>query len=225
MAAMASTPPLIPPSPSREDYLGQTAANADATIFDEADPFALFERWLGEARAHEPNDPNAFALATADADGAPDVRMVLLKGLERGGFTFYTNLQSAKGRQLAGNPRAAVLFHWKTLRRQVRARGRVEPVAAAEADAYFVERARDARIGALASDQSRPLPSRAELERRIAEVEARYGGEDPPRPEHWSGWRVIPEAFEFWRDRPFRLHDRLVFEREGSGWSRGLLYP
>lgn len=222
---MPDAAPLIPPSPTREDYLGQAAANADESVFDEADPFALFERWLGEAREHEPNDPNAFALATADADGAPDVRMVLLKALENGGFTFYTNLQSAKGRQLADNPRAAVLFHWKTLRRQVRARGRVEPVSAGEADAYFAERARDARIGAVASDQSRPLPSRAELERRIAEAEARYGAGDPPRPAHWGGWRIIPEAFEFWRDRPFRLHDRLVFERDGRAWRRGLLYP
>lgn len=217
---------LIPPSPSREDYLGQAAANADETIFEAPDPFALFERWLGEAAVHEPNDPNAFALATADADGAPDVRMVLLKALEGGGFTFYTNLQSAKGRQLAANPHAALLFHWKTLRRQVRVRGRADPVTPEEADAYFARRARDARIGAIASDQSRPLSSREELERRIAEVESRYGDVDPPRPEHWSGWRVIPRAVEFWRDRPFRLHDRLLFERDGDGgWRRTRLFP
>lgn len=216
---------LIPPSPTREDYLGQAAANADESLFDEADPFALFERWMGDAKAHEPNDPNAFALATADADGAPDVRMVLLKELEAGGFTFYTNGESAKGRQLAANPLASVLFHWKTLRRQVRARGRAQPVAAAEADAYFAGRARDARIGAIASDQSRPLESRAELERRIAAVASRWEGREPPRPAHWSGWRVIPTAIEFWRDRPFRLHDRQLFEREGDGWRRTRLYP
>jgi len=222
---MSAEPPLIPPSPTREDYLGQADANADESVFDEADPFALFERWLADARAREPNDPNAFALATADADGAPDARMVLLKGLEAGGLTFYTNLESAKGRQLAANPQAAALFHWKTLRRQVRVRGRAEPVRPEEADAYFAQRARDARIGAIASDQSRPLPSRAELERRIAEVEARYGEADPVRPEHWSGWRIVPRVWEFWRDRPFRLHDRLVFERDGDGWRRGLLFP
>ncbi|MDP8915766.1 MAG: pyridoxamine 5'-phosphate oxidase [Pseudomonadota bacterium] len=222
---MSHSAPLIPPSPTREDYLGQMAANADDSVFAETDPFALFGRWLAEARAHEPNDPNAFALATADADGAPDVRMVLLKALEGGGFTFYTNLESAKGRQLAANPQAALLFHWKTLRRQVRARGRAEPVGPEEADAYFAQRARDARLGAIASDQSRPLPSREALERRIADLEARYAGADPPRPAHWSGWRIIPDRFEFWRDRPFRLHDRLVFERSGEAWRRGLLYP
>jgi pyridoxamine 5'-phosphate oxidase len=216
---------LIPPSPTREDYLGQAEANADPSVFDEADPFALFSRWLAEAGQTEPNDPNAFALATAGPDGAPDVRMVLLKGLEGGGFTFFTNFESAKGRQLAANPQAAVLFHWKTLRRQVRARGRAAPVTPAEADAYFASRARDARVGAIASQQSRPLQSRAALEARIAEVEAAHAGTEPARPEHWSGWRVVPHAFEFWRDRPFRLHDRLVFERDEAGWRRGLLQP
>ena len=216
---------LIPPSPTREDYLGQAAANADPGMFDEHDPFALFSRWLEEARGTEPNDPNAFALATADAEGAPDVRMVLLKGLEAGGFTFYTNFESAKGRQLLQNPRAAMLFHWKTLRRQVRVRGRAAPVSPAEADAYFANRARDARIGAIASQQSRPLESRAALEARIAEVEAAHAGTEPARPEHWSGWRITPEAFEFWRDRPFRLHDRLAFQRDGQGWGTGLLQP
>ena len=217
--------PLIPPSPTREDYLGQAAANADPAVFDETDPFALFSRWLAEAGRTEPNDPNAFALATTDAGGAPDVRMVLLKALEGGGFTFYTNLESAKGLQLLANPRAAMLFHWKTLRRQVRVRGAASPVSAAEADAYFAERARDARIGAHASQQSRPLESRAALEARIAELEARFAGAEPPRPPHWSGWRITPRAFEFWRDRPFRLHDRLLFERDGDGWRRGLLQP
>lgn len=217
--------PLIPPSPTREDYLAQAAANADESMWDEADPFALFRRWLAEAGRSEPSDPNAFALATADAAGAPDVRMVLLKDVERGGFAFHTNRESAKGLQLTARPQAAVLFHWKTLRRQVRARGRAESVSAAEADAYFATRARDARIGAIASSQSRPMRDRAELERRIVEVEARYEGRDPPRPDHWSGWRVVPHSFEFWRDRPFRLHDRLTFERDGDGWRRGRLFP
>jgi pyridoxamine 5'-phosphate oxidase len=220
-----SEPSLIPPSPTREDYLGQAAANADPSVFEEIDPFALFSRWLEEAGRTEPNDPNAFALATAGPNGVPDVRMVLLKGLDGGAFTFFTNFESAKGRQLAANPQAAVLFHWKSLRRQVRARGPATPVSAAEADAYFAGRARDARIGAIASQQSRPLESRAALEARIAEVEAAHAGTEPARPEHWSGWRVTPDAFEFWRDRPFRLHDRLVFEREGDRWRRGLLQP
>ena len=219
------TEPLIPPSPTREDYLGQAAANADETIWAETDPFALFTRWLTDAKATEPNDPNAFALATVDEEGAPDVRVVLLKGLEAGGFTFYTNLESAKGIQLAGEPRAAIVFHWKTLRRQVRVRGRAEPVGATEADAYFSQRARDARVGAIASQQSRPLKSREALEARIAAIEAELGGSDPVRPAHWSGWRIIPEAWEFWRDRPFRLHDRLTFECEGAGWRTGRLQP
>jgi len=216
---------LIPPSPTREDYLGQAAANADESMWAETDPFALFARWLEAARLTEPNDPNAFALATVDAQGGPDVRIVLLKGLEAGGFTFYTNLESAKGRQLAARPQAALVFHWKTLRRQVRARGRAEPVSAAEADAYFAQRARDARIGAIASQQSRPLESREALEARIAAIEAELAGADPVRPEHWSGWRIAPDAWEFWRDRPFRLHDRLTFTRDGAGWRTGRLQP
>ena len=219
------TEPLIPPSPTREDYLGQAAANADETIWAETDPFALFARWLAEAKVTEPNDPNAFALATVDANGAPDVRVVLLKGLEAGGFTFYTNLESAKGVQLAADPRAAIVFHWKTLRRQVRVRGTAGPVSPAEADAYFAQRARDARVGAIASRQSRPLESREALEARIAAVEAELAGADPARPAHWSGWRVVPDAWEFWRDRPFRLHDRLIFEREGERWRTGRLQP
>lgn len=219
------TEALIPPSPTREDYLGQAAANADDAMWAEADPFALFARWLEAARATEPNDPNAFALATVDREGAPDVRIVLLKGLEGGGFTFYTNLESAKGVQLAGDPRTALVFHWKTLRRQVRVRGRAEPVGGAEADAYFAQRARDARVGAIASQQSRPLESREALEARIAAVEAGLAGADPVRPAYWSGWRVIPQAWEFWRDRPFRLHDRLTFQREGAGWRTGRLQP
>jgi pyridoxamine 5'-phosphate oxidase len=177
---------LIPPSPTREDYLGQAAANADETIWSETDPFALFARWLTDAKATEPNDPNAFALGTADPDGFPDVRIVLLKGLERGGFVFYTNFESAKGRQLLANPRAALAFHWKTLRRQVRVRGRAEPVTAEEADAYFAQRARDARIGAIASDQSRPFESREAV--RAADRENRGGA-------GWGGPRT-PGALE-----------------------------
>ena len=189
------------------------------------DPFELFDGWMREARASEPNDANAMTLATATADGAPSARMVLLKGVDPRGFVFYTNQQSRKGDELGANRRAALLFHWKSLRRQVRVEGDVEHAAVAEADAYFASRARVSRLGALASDQSRPLADRAELERRVAELAARYPGEDIPRPAHWSGYRVLPARFEFWRDMPFRLHDRLVFTRAGAGWATGRLYP
>jgi pyridoxamine 5'-phosphate oxidase len=216
---------LIPPSPSAEEYERQAAANADEAMFDQTDPLALFARWLAEAGRSEPADANAMALATAGADGTPDVRMVLLKGCDPHGFAFYSNRESAKGRQLAANPNAALLFHWKSLRRQVRVRGPVEELSAEEADAYFATRARDTRIGAWASNQSRPLESREALEARIAEQAARFEGQDPPRPPYWSAWRVAPAAMEFWRDRPFRLHDRLLFEREGQGWRRSRLYP
>lgn len=219
----------IPPSPTREDYArdyaAALAANGDETIFDRAEPIGLFVEWLNLARAHEPNDANAMGLSTVDADGAPDSRMVLLKDVDPRGFTFYSNRESAKGVELASTPRAALLFHWKSLRRQVRVRGRVEPVTAEEADAYFASRARESRIGAWASDQSRPLASRADLEAAVARETARFDGQDVPRPEHWSGWRVIPEAVEFWRDRPFRLHDRLRFDRDGDGWRRTRLQP
>src|SRR3712207_6331521 len=178
---------LIPPTPSEAEYLRRREPAGDDGLFQETDPLALFARWLAEAREAEPNDPNACALATADADGAPDVRMVLLKDFDAGGFVFYTNLESAKGRQLAANPRAALLFHWKSLRRQVRLRGAVTPVTGEEADAYFAQRAYDARIGAIASAQSRPLESRETLERRMAEVEAELGGANPARPAWWSG--------------------------------------
>jgi pyridoxamine 5'-phosphate oxidase len=216
---------LIPPTPSEAEYRRQLEANASPELFDAQEPLGLFGQWLAEARESEPNDSNAVALATADAQGRPDARMVLLKGFDARGFVFYTNTQSAKGLQLGANPHAALLFHWKSLRRQVRVRGPVEPVTAAEADAYFDARARDARVGAIASDQSRPLPSRAELESRIAAVEALLGGAEPERPAHWSGYRVLPEAVEFWRDRAFRLHDRLLFERQEGGWRRTRLYP
>ena len=217
---------LIPPSPTAEDYAAQLAANADESLFQATDPIAVFGDWLAEARASEPNDSNAMALATVDREGMPDCRMVLLKDVGPDGFTFYSNRESAKGRQLEGQPRAALLFHWKSLRRQVRARGRVEPVTAAEADAYFASRARESRIGAWASDQSRPIDSREALEVRVAEAEQRFDGqENPPRPERWTGWRLVPDAIEFWRDRPFRLHDRLRFTREGEGWRRERLQP
>ncbi|HYF22356.1 MAG TPA: pyridoxamine 5'-phosphate oxidase [Caulobacteraceae bacterium] len=218
---------LLPPSPSEREYEAAHVGNADESIFALQEPFALFEQWLAAAREKEPNDPNAMAVATADADGLPDVRMVLLKGFDTDGFVFYTNTESAKGRQLAGNPQAALLFHWKSLRRQVRIRGPVSPVSAEEADAYFRTRARDSRIGAWASDQSRPLESRFALEKRIAEYGLKFGLGEPPRPPHWSGYRVAPLSFEFWRDRPFRLHDRLTFRRASTSeaWARERLYP
>jgi pyridoxamine 5'-phosphate oxidase len=189
------------------------------------DPHALFEAWLAEARAGEPNDPEAMALATADASGAPSVRMVLLKGHDQRGFVFYTNSLSRKGGELAENPRAALLFHWKSLRRQVRVEGPVEPVSEAEADAYFATRARASQLGAWASDQSRPLESRAVFEARHEAVALDYEGREVPRPPHWTGYRVRPERIEFWTDRPHRLHERRLFVREDEGWRESLLYP
>ena len=190
-----------------------------------SDPFPLFDEWFAEARANEPNDPEAMALATADARGRPSVRMVLLKGHGRDGLVFYTNEQSAKGGQLAANPQAALLFHWKSLRRQVRVEGAVESVGDADADAYFASRARDSQLGAWASDQSRPLESRETFEHRFEQVKARFEGEQVPRPPHWGGYRVVPDRMEFWTDRPHRLHERRLFVREEGGWSEGLLYP
>jgi pyridoxamine 5'-phosphate oxidase len=190
------------------------------------DPFQLFGDWFAEAQASEINDPEAMALATADADGRPSVRMVLLKGHGQDGFVFYTNQGSRKGEELAVNPRAALLFHWKPLRRQVRIEGRVEPVSSADADAYFATRSRDSQLGAWASDQSRALESRQHFEARYEETKARFEGGVVPRPDYWGGYRLVPGRFEFWTDRPHRLHERRLFTRAPDGsWSEGLLYP
>ena len=190
-----------------------------------ADSLALFDAWLAEARQSEPNDAEAMALATTDAEGRPSARMVLLKGHDPRGFVFYTHERSRKGADLAANPRAALLFHWKSLRRQIRVEGPVEPVDEGEADAYFATRSRDSRLGAWASDQSQPLDARATFEARYEEMRARYEGRDVPRPPLWSGYRVVPERIEFWTDREHRLHERRLFTRAGEGWSEGLLYP
>lgn len=190
------------------------------------DPHALFEAWLAEARAGEPNDPEAMALATADAAGRPSVRMVLLKGHDERGFAFYTNSLSRKGADMAANPRAALAFHWKSLRRQVRIDGAIEPTGAAEADGYFATRSRDARLGAWASDQSRPLESRALFEARYEKLVREFEGKDVPRPAYWWGYRLVPDRIEFWTDRPHRLHERRLFTLGADGgWSEGLLYP
>ena len=191
----------------------------------ETDPFRLFADWFAEARESEPNDPDAMALATATPDGRPSVRMVLLKGHGPHGFTFYTNLDSRKGAELAANPRAALLFHWKSLRRQVRIEGPVEPVPDQDADAYFATRSRDSQLGAWASWQSRPLDARPTFEKRYEEMARRFDGADVPRPPRWSGYRLKPELFEFWTDRPHRLHERRLFTAEDAGWREGLLYP
>jgi pyridoxamine 5'-phosphate oxidase len=189
------------------------------------DPFALFDAWYAEARQTEVNDSNAMALATVGADGQPSVRMVLLKGHDPRGFVFYTNLNSRKARELIDTPKAALLFHWKSLRRQVRIEGVVSGVAEAEADAYFATRGRDSQLGAWASDQSQPLPSRDVFEAQFEEMQARFEGQDVPRPPHWSGFRVTPARIEFWQDRAHRLHERRLFTRDGDGWGEGLLYP
>jgi len=218
---MADTPkPEYYTGPQAEDF---TAAN---------EPFALFESWFKDAAAHEPNDPNAMALATVDNDGLPNVRMVLLKGVDGPerpdrGFVFFTNYESAKGRELLASGKAALCFHWKSLRRQVRVRGLASPVAPEEADAYFATRARGSRIGAWASAQSRPLESRFALEKAVALYTAKYAVGEIPRPPYWSGFRIVPLEMEFWHDRPFRLHDRVQFRRKdpAGSWERTRLYP
>jgi pyridoxamine 5'-phosphate oxidase len=194
---------------------------------DRNDPFGLFADWFEDAKKSEPNDPNGMALATVDDEGLPNVRMVLMKDYDERGFVFYTNFESQKGQEILANMKAAVVFHWKSLRRQVRVRGIVEQATDAEADAYFKSRPRDSKIGAWASQQSRPLTKHFELETAVAMQTARFGIGDVPRPPHWSGFRIKPVSMEFWHDRPFRLHDRVVFRRakpEGD-WSKAKLYP
>ena len=196
---------------------------ADFTLSD--DPFGLFAAWMAEATASEPEDANAIALATTGADGLPDVRMVLLKGYDERGFVFYTNVESAKGEELAANPQAAFVLHWKSLRRQIRVRGPVSRVTPEEADAYFASRHRDSRLGAIASRQSRPLSGRDALMAEVAELSARYEDGPVPRPENWTGFRIDPVAMEFWRNGDYRLHDRVRFTRNGERWDRSRLYP
>lgn len=207
------------------DTIKRTSELISGDFTESAEPFALFSAWLNEAVASEPNDPNAMALATVDSSGMPDVRMVLMKGFDTDGFVFYSHIASAKGRELTENPKAALLFHWKSLRRQVRIRGPVSTVSGDEADAYFATRPKQAQIGAWASKQSQPLESRMAFEKAIAINGAKYAIGDVPRPPGWSGWRIAPEEIEFWHDRPFRLHDRIVFRRAGDGWEKTRLYP
>ena len=216
---------VIPPSPTDADYEDALRAN-DAPLDAGEAPIELFLQWLEDATRSEPADPNAMTVATVDADGAPDARTVLLKGVDEAGFVFYTNLDSAKGRQLQANPRAALLFHWKSLHRQVRVRGEVSLVSDAEADAYFATRARTSQIGAWASQQSRPMRGGyLELEQACARVALRHPFGAVPRPPFWSGFRVVPERIEFWKQKPFRRHERVVYLREAGGWKEQWLFP
>ena len=221
---MTDVPVSIPGSPSAADY---AAAGDRPLIPDVSEPFELLDTWLKEANASEPNASTAMSLATVDADGLPDVRIVLLRGLSAAdGFQFYTNYDSAKGTQLAAHPKAALCFHWKSLRRQVRVRGTIEKSAPDQSDAYFQQRAPQSRIAAIASDQSRPLDNREAFNQRVAEISSIYGDDDDiPRPEHWGGYRLIPVEIEFWQDQAFRMHDRLKLVRDGKEWRRTRLYP
>lgn len=213
----------IPPTPTRAEYLDN--GPRDMAWLDADAPLALFEDWLAKAGETEANDPNAMSLATVDGAGRPDVRIVLLKGLDDG-FIFYTNSESAKGRQLSETGQAALCFHWKTQKRQVRVRGKVERVSESESDAYFAKRARGSQIGAWASEQSRPVESRDAMVDDVEAVEAKFSGQDVTRPAHWYGWRVRPHAIEFWQDGAFRIHDRILFTAQtGGAWSKTRLYP
>lgn len=209
-----------------------TASSLTERLYDDADrapldPFELFEAWFAEAKENEPNDPHAMALASVDAEGMPDVRMVLMNAHDSRGFVFFTNFESAKGKELLAHPKAAFVMHWKSLRRQVRVRGLVEVVSPAEADTYFASRARGSQVASSASEQSRPLASRAQLTSRVEALEKELAGAPVPRPAHWSGFRIVPLSIEFWKDGQFRLHDRVVFERAAAAapWSRRRLYP
>ncbi|WOI52633.1 pyridoxamine 5'-phosphate oxidase [Parvularcula sp. LCG005] len=222
---------LIPPTPSDEDYRAEAGAQEafavdedQGKVFTNDDPLELFSEWLTLAKKHEPNDANAMSLATVDSVGMPDVRIVLLKDLDDG-FIFYTNATSAKGEELAANPLAALCFHWKTIRRQVRVRGLTEAVSNTENDAYFASRSRGSQIGAWASQQSKPMSDDTILKTRVEDYESIYDGRDVPRPEFWRGYRLIPSSIEFWVNRPYRLHDRLLFQNDGDGWTQTILYP